>query len=122
MTNNQHTMKKTMILGFCLMMGSVVMAQQQRSASGEPMDPREQCIMAEGLDWAQFGVDADQVQRINTMQSDCKERCTAAKRGDGELTAVIDDHVANIRQVLTEEQFTAWNKWCMGQQKAVPAK
>jgi hypothetical protein len=108
--------KKAFLLAAMVAMGSVAMAQQQRSASGEPIDPREQCVMAGGLDWARIGVNTAQVKRINAIQASCQDKCSAAKQGEGELTEVIDKYIADLQTILSPQQFADWNKWCSGLQ------
>lgn len=99
-------MTRMMTFVMCLAAAGL-MAQDQR-----PVDPREQCLMATGADWARLGIDGDQILRVNAIQSECLQDCVAAKeRGTG-ISAVLDRHVATLRTVLSPDQFRQWSAWC----------
>jgi hypothetical protein len=75
-------------------------------------DPREQCLMATGADWARLGVDQEQIMRVNAIQSSCLQDCVAAREGAGDVSAVMDRHIEELRRSLSPEQFEKWSKWC----------
>jgi hypothetical protein len=78
----------------------------------EQKDPREQCLMATGADWARLGVDQEQIMRVNAIQSNCLQDCVAAREGSGNISAVMDRHIDELRRSLTPEQFEMWSTWC----------
>jgi len=105
-------MKKTIItiLVACVLPAGLA-AQETKPVAMQ--DPREHCLMATGIDWARLGVDGDQVLLVNAIQSECLQDCVAAKEsGGGRLPAVLDRHIAELRKVLSAEQFAQWSKWC----------
>ena len=87
-------------------------AQDAGSKATAVSDPREQCLMATGADWARLGISQDQILRVNEIQSLCLQDCVAAKGSGAGTSAVLDRHIAELRGVLTPEQFGSWKEWC----------
>jgi len=85
---------------------------QGPTAPAANADPREECLMATGADWARLMIDQEQIMRVNAIQNTCLENCTAAKERGGDVKSVIDGHIAELRTVLTPDQFQKWSEWC----------
>lgn len=85
---------------------------QGPTAPAAGADPREECLMATGADWARLMIDQDQIMRVNAIQNTCLQDCTAAKESGGDVKAVMDRHIAELRTVLTPDQFQRWSEWC----------
>lgn len=87
---------------------------QGPTAPAAGSDPREECLMATGADWARLMIDQDQIMQVNAIQSTCLQDCAAAKEHGGDVKAVMDRHIAELRTVLTPEQYQRWSEWCAG--------
>lgn len=118
-------MKNSIITALALILSCVsVQAQEKSTTLSSDTDPREQCLMATGADWARLGIDQEQILSVNSIQSTCMQDCVAAREAGSGITSVMDRHIAELRKVLTPEQFDSWDKWCSDKlmSKDVPSK
>jgi len=118
-------MKNSIIAALALFLSSItVHAQEKTTTLSYNTDPREQCLMATGADWARLGIHQEQILSVNAIQSTCMQDCVAAREAGSGITSVMDRHIAELRKVLTPEQFDSWDKWCSSKlsPKAVPSK
>jgi hypothetical protein len=75
------------------------------------------CFVAtEEATWTAIGLDAEQLERVKTMQTACKTDCaltpettTTEKNLSG---AVLKLYEAQLEELLTTEQYTKWTQWC----------
>jgi len=115
-------MKKTLlsiILLSFLSVGAFAQSTAKVAKAEKAHDPREKCLMATGADWARLGIDQSQIMRVNAIQSTCMQDCVAAKESGSDLRSVIDRHIADLRTVLSPDQFAQWEDWCKGKTEAV---
>lgn len=65
--------------------------------------------------WTSLGLSAEQMSKVSAIQGDHKKACAAMadKKATSEMT---DKHTAQIKEVLTTDQYTKWMDWC--QQRA----
>ncbi len=98
------------IIAACLFASGAL--AQDAATTTSTGDPREQCLMATGADWARLGITQEQILRVNAIQSLCLQNCVAAKESGTGTSAVLDRHIAELRGVLTPEQFGSWKEWC----------
>lgn len=105
-------MRKLIItISTCLFaMGAMAQADSTRTSTSG--DPREQCLMATGGDWGKLGLTQEQIMAVNEIQSACVENCATAKESGAHNSAVVDQHIAELRKVLDPEQFEQWTAWC----------
>jgi len=120
-------MRTSIITALALYFSCMTLQAQQKTTmvSSDPAkDPREHCLMATGADWARLGIDQEQILRVNTIQATCMQDCVAARESGQGITSVMDRHIAELRTVLTPDQFESWNKWCNEKisTKATPQK
>lgn len=112
-TNTYEVMKNSIITALAIFLSSVaVQAQEKTTTLSSNTDPREQCLMATGADWARLGIDQEQILSVNAIQSTCMQDCVAARDAGSGITSVVDRHIAELRKVLTPEQFDSWDRWC----------
>ena len=83
--------------------GGVPEAPRQNSPQ---LDARtdEACLMASSDDWKGLGLSSEQLERVRDIQERFR------KGGPGDLGARIEE----LRTVLTPEQSTRWQAWCVG--------
>jgi hypothetical protein len=113
MEHKPTTMKSSRAILFVLACYSVVaQAQVSTRATHSQKDPREQCLMATGADWAGLGLDQDQILQVNSIQATCMKDCEAAREKESGITSVMDRHIAELRKVLTPQQYQQWDAWC----------
>lgn len=112
-TNDPKTMKNLSVLLLFLTSYTLDMqAQDPVGTSSKNKDPREQCLMATGADWGHLGIGQEQILGINSIQATCMKDCEVARGSDTDVTSVMDRHIAELRKVLTPEQFNEWDAWC----------
>ena len=109
-------MKTTILtLGFALLCAISANAQSTPSSTAPTKDPakgdRHACIMAGADTWTTLGLSADQVTKVKEIQASCKADYGMAKEKDAQNTSVAK-HEAELKAVLTPEQYTNWTKWC----------
>jgi len=96
------------ILGIALMGASTATAQ----TSVKPGGGNHDCIMATDANTlASLGLTADQTKRVEAIQAACKESHTA-KTTDGIEQPAKVDHEAELKAVLTADQYAKWTSWC----------
>ncbi|MEI2420648.1 hypothetical protein V6O07_10275, partial [Arthrospira platensis SPKY2] len=64
-------MKNAMFTLLLMTFAAGAFAQAATASASKASDPRENCLMATGADWARLGIDADQIMRVNAIQSEC---------------------------------------------------
>ncbi|MFZ1687454.1 MAG: hypothetical protein WAU70_08540 [Flavobacteriales bacterium] len=64
--------------------------------------------------WTSLGVKPDQLTRVHAIQADCKKACGAltAEEKAAKEADVVAKHEADLKAVLTPEQYVNWQKWC----------
>lgn len=68
-----------------------------------------------------LGLSADQIGKVEAIKATHERECAAMtekKVTDAEATAMQDKHLAEVKEVLTADQYASWMKWCAQQ----PAK
>ncbi|MFZ1687197.1 MAG: hypothetical protein WAU70_07235 [Flavobacteriales bacterium] len=75
------------------------------------------CILAtDGTVWGSLGLSAEQIDKVQSIQTQCKTECLGPLEGgekDPEMSgAALKHYEDELRKLLTEEQYTKWQKWC----------
>lgn len=98
----------------------------QNSTAAIPDAVLQSCIVATdpGV-WASLKLTTDQLERVKRVQEACLEECEAAgaakAAGSSISTADGSTVVAELKNVLSADQFTEWLAWC-SQRPAEPEK
>lgn len=80
-----------------------------------PAHPAHNCMMASDKDWASLKLTAAQTGRVKAIQAACMKDCGARMKTDPKMSAMMDKHEAEVKTVLTADQYTQWMKWCAAQ-------
>lgn len=66
--------------------------------------------------WSSLGLSADQLTKVQDIQATHRKECVAAKK-DKSMSdkAGMCKHDAQIKEVLTADQYTKWQAWCAKQ-------
>jgi hypothetical protein len=99
---------------------------QAQTPASMPNAVLQSCIM--GTDpsvWASLKLTTDQLERVKRVQEACLEECEAAgaAKAAGSTISTADGStvVAELKNVLSTDQFAQWITWC-SQRPADPAK
>ncbi len=84
--------------------------------------PMHNCMMASDKDWASLKLSAEQTEKVKGIQAECMKECGAMMKTDPKMAKMMDKHEANVKAVLTPEQYENWMKWCSAQASAAPMK
>lgn len=87
-----------------------------------PAHPTHNCMMATDKDWASLKLTPDQTTKVKAIQEECMKSCGATMKTDPKMSTMMDKHEAQVKAVLTPEQYGNWMKWCAMQGHTMPAK
>jgi Spy/CpxP family protein refolding chaperone len=80
--------------------------------------PAHNCMMATDKEWTSLKLTADQTTKVKAIQETCMKECGAMMKTDPKMAQMMDKHEAEVKAVLTPEQYSNWMKWCSTQAKA----
>lgn len=102
---------KTFILTLGLaLLGANAVAQSKPGVTAAT--PGHECVMATDANaLASLGLSPEQTAQVSAIQADCKKACAAAAK-DASMSLASDTHVAQLKGVLTAEQYSKWVAWC----------
>ncbi|MCB0765302.1 MAG: hypothetical protein R2815_05295 [Flavobacteriales bacterium] len=111
---------KTTIATLGLLLFTTLGTQAQETMSSPPPAKadmsKHECIMAGADTWTSLGLSAEQVAKVKDIQATCKKEAEAMKadatRMEGKSMDHASKHEAELKAVLTPEQYTKWTKWC----------
>lgn len=75
--------------------------------------------MAGADTWTTLGLSTEQMAKVKEIQAACQKDHEAVGT---KSTGHVGKHEAELKAVLTPEQFTNWSKWCSEQRKATKTK
>lgn len=82
---------------------------------------RKDCLKTTDADWKALGLTAEQMTQVKAIQAEHEKACTSMKKDDtAGAAAMVDQHEARIKEVLTPTQYDSWQKQCTAM--AAPAK
>jgi hypothetical protein len=103
------------ILSLALIASASVSAQ---STPQMKSSPEHTCMMeTTASDWKTIGLDADQLAKVQDIQSMCKKECASVKADktgtvDLDHQAAMAKHTADVKSTLSPEQYDKWVAWC----------
>ena len=93
---------------------ATLLAQEQKSTPGTV--DTECLLITSEQDWTAIGLNAQQVQEVRAVQTDCKTDCLVNKESapqDPQLgQAILGKHKERVRRIVGEELYAKWLKWC----------
>jgi hypothetical protein len=115
-------MKKTLI-AFAVALGCALNANAQSAVVADNVAPAvvttseggtHDCLMkADASTWASLGLNADQTKKANDIVAACKRDCEVEMKEKGTHDhAAMVKHEAELKAVLTPEQYTKYQAWC----------
>lgn len=118
-------MKKHLLFTFSVVLfGCGTFAQTQ--ASGPSSEVLQSCLL--GTDagtWGTLKLTSDQLERVRRVQEACKEECAASmeKSPTQRSISTADGNtvIAELKNILTPEQYQAWSAQCAGGAGTAPA-
>lgn len=118
---NPKTIMKTLLttIGMVLFASTTLIAQDMK---GEPTrTDKHACIMADAGTWTDLGLSAEQLEKVKVIQTSCKKEYEAAKAAGTKYTEA-SRHEADLKTVLTPDQYTKWSQWCSADRAAKPVE
>jgi hypothetical protein len=116
-------MRALTLVTFLLALGDTV-APAQVPVQGPGPAELQRCLLNTMPEtWAALKLSPDQLRRMGFVQEACGEECDAAgmKKPAGSISSANGETVmAEVRNILTEEQYAAWVATCTG--GSVPPK
>ena len=114
-------MKKTLIalgvaLGCALNANaqSAPLAENTEATAATHEEVSNDCIMrADASTWTALGLNAEQTKKANEIVASCKRDCEAEMKEKGTHDhPAMQKHEAELKAVLTPEQYTKYQTWC----------
>lgn len=106
-------MKTYILLASLALFGATNATAQSSSDTAEPVATHE-CIMAsDAAALTSLGLSPEQIVKVAEVQDVCQKECdTAMKERTIGTPDEMDKHVAQVKALLTPQQFTSWLEWC----------
>ncbi len=102
---------KTFILTLGLALLGANAVAQSKPATTKASGSHE-CIMATDANaLASLSLSPEQTAQVTAIQADCTKACAAASM-DADKQQIGDKHAAQLKGVLTAEQYSKWVAWC----------
>lgn len=116
MTNMKS--KQLMIaVAFCCATAAVAQTTPTTTPTTTPQDKgaSHECLMnADAQAWSSLGLTSDQTRRVQEIQAQCKKECEGMKGSADKdhMRTMSDKHDAQIKAVLSPDQYSKWVAWC----------
>lgn len=79
------------------------------------------CLKTTEAEWKALGLTVEQMTEVKAVQAEHEKACAGMKKDDAAgAAAMVDQHEARIKELLTPTQYDSWQKQCTAM--ATPAK